>query len=212
MIPFAPAVLRIFVLTSLFVICAPMAGAAEWQFAPFVGYTFRGATTLVDLEDAAGQRRWNIGGIVRLVGDGPLGAEALFVHTPGFFERPEDAPIETRVTDSRTLALMGNAVLTTPRRWTQYGLRPYLSGGVGLLHASANDLQNVFPFDLNLLGINVGGGAVGFVSDRAGLRFDLRYFRKVHGPNPDDLEIPPTQFEPIRLRYWTGSIGIVFRY
>jgi hypothetical protein len=205
-------VLRALVVAGVLVVCTPTPGRAEWQFAPFLGYTFRGATTLVDLEDATGDRHWHLGGAARLLGDGPVGIEGLFIYTPRFFQRPEDAPIDARVTSSRTYALMGNAVLTTPRRWTQYGLRPYVSGGVGLLHASANDLQDNLPFDLNLVGMNVGGGAVGFITDRVGLRFDLRYLRKIHGPNPDDLEIPPTFFEPIRLRYWTGSIGIVFRY
>jgi hypothetical protein len=210
--PRVQAVLRIaaFVLS---IVCLPTYGAAEWQFAPFLGYTFGGATTIVDLEDAAGDRRWHIGGAARVVGEGPLGVEGLFVYTPGFFQRREAVPIEeARVTGSRTYALMGNAVLTTPHRGTQYGLRPYVSGGVGLLHASAYDLLDVVLFDLNLVGMNAGGGAVGFISDRVGLRFDLRYFRKIHGPDEEELEFPVTFFEPIRLRYWTGSVGIVFRY
>lgn len=209
--PALRAVLRTLVLAGL-LLSLPATGAAEWQFAPLLGYTFRGATTIVDLEGATGDRHWHLGGTARVVGDGPVGLETLFVYTPGFFQRPQDVPIDARVTSSRTFALMGNAVLTTPRRWAQYGLRPYVSGGVGLLHASANDLQDNLPVNLNLTGMNVGGGAVGFVTDRVGLRFDLRFFRKIHGPNPDDLEVPPTIFEPIRLQYWTGSVGLVIRY
>jgi hypothetical protein len=206
------AVLRPLAVAGLLVICTPDPGQAEWQFAPFLGYTFGGATTIVDLEDATGERRWNIGGAVRLVGDGPVGLEGLLVYTPRFFQRPEEAPIDTRVTSSRTYAMMGNVLLTAPRRWTQYGLRPYVSGGVGLLHASANDLQDGFPIDLNLLGMNAGGGAVGFLTDRVGLRFDLRHFRKIHGPDAEEVRPPVTFFEPIRLHYWTASVGLVVRY
>ncbi|MGH9373757.1 MAG: hypothetical protein ACRD15_19730 [Vicinamibacterales bacterium] len=205
----APQVLA---LTGLLVLTIARPSRAEWQFTPFVGYTFKGATTLLDFELGSEQTHWNFGGVVTFIGDSPFGVEAYFVRTPGFFENDEVVcPIETCNTSSRTYAVMGNAVLATPRHWNQYGLRPYLSGGVGLLHASRSTALNVFPIDLNLLGMNLGGGAVGFLSDRVGLRFDLRYFRKVQGPDEDELE-GPVAIGPIRLRYWTGSLGVVIRY
>ena len=52
--------------------------------------------------------------------------------------------------------------------------------------------------------MNVGGGAVGFLSDHVGVRFDLRYFRNIKGVSQEDLEdFPVTLGEPVRLRYWT---------
>jgi hypothetical protein len=62
--------------------------------------------------------------------------------------------------------------------------------------------------------MNLGGGAVGFVSDRVGLRFDLRYFRNIRGVDPEDLEVQVTLpvGAPIRLRYWTISTGVVIKY
>ncbi|MCA1562939.1 MAG: hypothetical protein LC804_22630 [Acidobacteria bacterium] len=65
---------------------------------------------------------------------------------------------------------------------------------------------NVFSLRQNGLGYNLGGGAVGFLSDRTGLRFDLRYLRM--RPKDD----PITFSEKVRLNYWTGSIGLVFRF
>ena len=53
---------------------------------------------------------------------------------------------------------MGNVVLATPRHWNRYGLRPSLSGGIGLMHAALDDQHQVFPFTLNLFGMNIGGG------------------------------------------------------
>lgn len=192
---------------------APAPAGAEWQFAPFLGFTLNGSTTLIDLEDATGRRHWNFGGAVTLLGDGPLGLEGYFVYTPAFFQREGGGTVVGReVVTSHTLALMGNAVLTTPRAWNRYGLRPYVSGGLGLLRASAEDQLNILPIRLDLLGINAGGGAVGFLSDRVGVRFDLRYFRKIQGPDVESLEVPITAGEPIRLRYWTTSIGVVVRY
>ena len=201
--------LRVPLLAALLVACAAAPCAAEWQLTPFLGYTFGGTTTLVELEGGAGKRHWHLGGAVTLLGDGPLGVEAIFIYTPGFFQQPERAPIDARITSSRSTALLGNIVLAAPRRWTQYGLRPYVSGGLGLLHASANDLLNIFPIDVDLLAMNAGGGAVGFVSDRVGLRFDLRYLRNIRGVAEEDLT---PAFGPVRLRYWTGSVGVVFRF
>lgn len=192
----------------------PATSAADWHLTPLIGYTFKGSTTLVDLKGAAEVRHWNYGGAVMLLGDGPVGLEAFFLHTPGFFQRGgEGLVVSFDVVSSRTDALMGNAVLTVPRRLNRYGLRPYVSGGLGLLHASSRDQLNVTPVRLNLLGMNVGAGAVGLLSDRVGLRFDLRYIRKVQGPDPEAIESPPVPPGlPIRLRYWTSTLGVVFRY
>lgn len=199
----------------LLVLLAPLNAAAEWQFAPIVGYTFRGSTTLLDFENAFPERHWHFGGAVTLVGEGPLGVEGFYLRTPNMFQNDEAncAATETCVTNDLSYALMGNAVLTIPRGWNRYGLRPFVSGGLGLVHASKTDQRNVLPADLNLLGMNVGGGAVGYFTDRVGARFDLRYFRNVRGVSQEDPEVPPTLGgEPVRLRYWALSIGVVFKY
>ncbi len=102
---------------------------------------------------------------------------------------------------------MGNVVLTTPRSWNEYGLRPFVSGGIGLLHATATDALEFTPVNTNLLGYNVGGGAVGFLNERAGLRFDLRYFSNLK-PSDD----PEIAIGRVHLSYWTGSVGVVLKY
>lgn len=185
---------------------------AEWHLTPLIGMTFKGDTTLADLgtidfEPASSKRHWNFGGALTLIGGGPLGVEALLIYTPGFFQS-DDGPELVR--ESRTVALMGNLVLATPRNWNEYGLRPYVSGGFGLLHASARDANEVdiFAKSANLFAYNAGGGAIGFLSERAGLRFDLRYFSHVRPV--EDLEI--ISFGPVKLSYWTASVGVVIRY
>lgn len=180
--------------------------SASWHFAPFVGITFLGRTSIVDLDNAVGRRHWNFGGTVTFVGGWPVAVETIFLYVPGLFERGESQTITT----SRSIALMGNIVLTTPRVWNEYGLRPFVSGGVGLLHTSVQDVSNIFPVRENLLGFNVGGGAVGFLTDRAGLRFDLRYYSNLQPSNESELGIPA--FGRVQLHYWTGTVGVVFRY
>ena len=150
-----------------------------------------------------------------MLGPGPFGVEGLFVNTLGFFEQenpPTTAGVPpVNIVKSRSIALMGNGVLAMPQRRTEYGLRPFLSGGIGLLHASATDFDGLTPVRTNLLGYNIGGGAVGFFTDRAGLRFDLRYFGtlKERDVKPNELiSVAPT----INLSYWTAGVGFVFRY
>jgi hypothetical protein len=184
--------------------------SAEWHLAPLAGLTFGGNSTIVDLFKGAGNVHWHFGGAATVIGAGPIGVEAVFFLTPSFFEQdPEGLSLDpglVQVTNSRVLALMGNVVIAAPRGWNEYGLRPFVSGGLGLIRTSGTDTLNVFPLRQNGLGYNLGGGAVGFLTDRTGLRFDLRYFRM----RPKDG--PITVSEKLRLSYWTGSIGLVFRF
>jgi hypothetical protein len=180
----------------------PRIAAAEWQMTPMVGFTFSGETSLIDLEHGAEKVHRQLGGSVTLLGGGMFGAEGVFVYTPGFFKGDSSG----LVAHSRNLALMGNVVLTAPRRWTEYGLRPFVSGGIGLMHASAADEANNLPVSKSCAGFNVGGGAIGFLSERVGLRFDLRYFANIHRTYEG-----PIALAPLHIRYFTASVGIVFR-
>lgn len=172
---------------------------------PMLGLTMLGSTTLSDPQAATDQRHWNFGGSVSWLSRGILGAEALAVWTPGFFER-DDVQVPG-IRSSRTVSLMANVVVTAPQRWTEYSLRPYVSGGLGLMHiAKTDEPEGLFTVDLNVAGFNVGGGAVGFLSERVGLRFDIRY----HGVlNPSDQG--PISIGDANLRYVTTSVGLVFR-
>jgi len=209
---------RLLALWGLLTVLYPGAAAAEWQFAPFVGVMFKGGSNLFDPDalDAISKGHWNLGGTVRLVGAGPIGVEALLLYVPGVFQTSDteplfpDRPASSAVSSSYGLALMGNVVLTTPRAWNEYGLRPFVSGGGGLLRAVHDD--GVFPVRASLLGYNVGGGAVGFLTDRVGLRFDVRYFRHIPpGPEPGE-HTPVAVGDRVRLHFWTASVGVVIKY
>ena len=194
---------RLLALCCIFLLAPARNAAAEWHITPMVGLTMLGSTTLTDPELATDKRHWNLGGSVSLLGSGILGAEVMTIWTPGFFER-DDLDI---VLNSRTVSLMANVVITAPQRWTEYSLRPYVSGGLGLIHVVKTDNpEGLFPVNLNLAGFNVGGGAVGFLTQRTGLRFDFRYHSLL---NPSDHG--PISIGDVNLRYVTASIGIVFR-
>jgi hypothetical protein len=184
----------------LVVLVLPHPAAAEWHFTPMLGATFFGKTNIPDPDLATEKVHRNFGGSVALLGGGILGAEGLVVWTPGLFTGELEL-----VRKSRSIAMMGNVVLTTPRRWTEYGLRPFVSAGFGVVSASMTDFAGLFPIDSDIPGFNIGGGAVGFLSERTGLRFDWRYYSSL------------TRYEtvsadgPFSMRYMTASVGLVLR-
>ena len=185
------------------IVGSPPPVQAEWHFTPIAGFTMFGNTSVFDAEDATNKRHFNVGGSVSLLGSGIFGAEVLTIWTPGFFQHGDVDLIDS----SRTITGMANVVVTTPRRWTEYGLRPFVSGGFGLMHARASSTENVFPIVVDTAGFNIGGGAIGFLTDRTGLRFDVRYHSTLNRMDDDDVP----SIGPVHLRYVTASIGIVFR-
>lgn len=165
-----------------------------------VGTTFLGETSLVDSDLASGNVHRNFGGSVALLGNGVFGVEGLVVWTPGFFTgRPEGL-----VKRSRSIETMGNVMVTTPRRWTEYSLRPFISGGLGVIHTSRT--ENVFPDNRSIPAFNIGGGAIGFLSKRTGLRFDLRYNSSLARSDEG-----PVAIGRVHIRYMTASVGVVLR-
>ena len=206
---------RLFLVACAAVLLTPARAGAEWHFTPMGGYTMFGNTSFVDPEQGTGKRHLHAGGSVAWLSRGIFGLEALGIWTPEFFEGKQSLLGSIDAIDSsRTVSLMGNVVLTLPQRWTEYGLRPFVSGGWGLLHSSTRSARSaggalapgdVFTFDVNLSGFNVGGGAIGFISPRTGVRFDVRYHSTLRrtGDAPS--------FGPAHLRYMTASLGVVLR-
>ena len=188
--------------------CASEA-AAEWHFVPMAGLTMFGSTSMFDPESGTGRRHLNAGATVSWLSRGIFGVEAMTIWTPNFFAGELESEFldadanRSLVESSRALSLMTNVVVTLPQRWTEYGLRPFISGGFGLMHART--ISEVFPTTVNVRGINIGGGAVGFLTNDTGLRFDVRYHSTLNR-----LEGAPA-FGDAHLRYVTASIGLVIR-
>jgi hypothetical protein len=205
---------RALVLACALIVAAPAAASAEWHITPMVGLTFAGKTTIVDPDEGTGKRHPNVSGSVALLGGGLFGVEGIVSLTPRFFQsgdesilfRPGgDSPL---VNGSRVLTLMGNVVVAAPQKWTEYFLRPFVSGGFGVMRVSKGETFDIFPTTLNLAGYNIGGGAVGFLTRRTGVRFDLRYYSTIKGTDHG----PITLGDPlVRVRYMTLSVGVVIR-
>lgn len=198
---------RVLALSGILLLAVARPAGAEWHFTPMVGLTMFGNTSLFDPEAATGKIHRQFGGSVSWFGGGLLGVEGLVTWTPGLFDGDNITfPIpQELVTRSRSIVGMGNIVLTLPRRWTEYGLRPFFSGGLGVMRVSKEDI-GLFPVALNLPAFNVGGGAIGFFSSRTGVRFDVRYHSTLGGTDHGPISVGL-----VHLRYMTASVGVVFR-
>lgn len=185
-------------------LCASVADArADVLFTAFVGSEFGGRTTLLDLDiGAAEEKHWIFGGSAAWLSDHVLGAEAEFATIPGFFESSSGTGL---VLGSRVTTLSGNVIAALPLAVTRESLRPYVTGGFGLMRASIEDRLNLNESS-NWPALQLGAGAIGFVSDRAGVRFDLRHSRALS--RDTTLRGERTS----KLSFWRATVGVTFRY
>jgi hypothetical protein len=204
--------LRALVVSCACLVAVPATAAAEWHITPMVGLTFAGKTTITDLDEGTGKRHPNLAVSVALLGAGVVAVEGIATMTPGFFQSGEESGLfppsqqNSFVEKSRLSSIMGNVVVTVPRRWTEYFLRPFVSGGFGLIRPSKLETGGVFSTTTNLLGYNIGGGAIGFITRGTGVRFDIRYNSTVRGTDHGPIAVGD-----VHLRYMTASIGVVIR-
>ena len=174
---------------------------ADFFFTPFAGIKFAGDAGIFDPDEGASNTRFTLGGMAGVLGDGMLGVEADIAYVPRFFERSTGV----LVSRSHVFTMMGNVIVAMPRAVTGYSLRPFVSGGAGLMHLRISDVLEVAPLDTNLFGVNVGGGAVGPLNDSLDVRFELRWFKSVTTGNETPL-LPRSA-----LSFWRAAIGLTIQ-
>ena len=199
--------------------CAlPASAAADWYFTPFIGWDFKVSTTLPDLDyldcdntqgcETQGRRKTTFGGAVAFI-KGFVGLEAEYAFAPAFFRNPNTSP--PLVAGSHLQTFTGSLVVTTPLAWTRESLRPYIVVGAGWMNAEAEFISNAggpsrFIIHEDRPALTVGGGAIGMLGNRTGLRFDLRRTSFLHG------QTAPGSFIGTELALWRGTVGVTLRY
>jgi opacity protein-like surface antigen len=158
--------------------------AADVVFTPFLGPTFGGQTL---------DERLNFGASLGIQGDGVLGFEVDFGHSPNFFGR---FPFGT-FDGGRVTTFAGNLILGSPLGVG--GVSPYATAGLGLMRLHVNGAAALTRTDAVA---NIGAGLTGLVSENVGLRADVRYFR-----NFDRIE----ELNLGHFDFWRGTVGITFR-
>jgi hypothetical protein len=181
---------------------APAFAQTDLLIIPFVGGKFAGHTSIAIGEPTVGQKKITFGLSAMLLTDKFLGVEADLEQTPQFF----GPGFRETVTSSGVTTLTGNVIIALPRAITQESLRPYIVAGVGLMHARVSTTAGLLDTKSNLLGLDIGGGALGMISPRAGARFELRHFKNITN-DTGAVSIGGT-----RLSFWRVTAGLVLRY
>jgi hypothetical protein len=187
---------------------------AEWLVVPALGAAFAGETNLIDLELAAATgAKLTYQGSVLWLGEGwfgPLnkgfvvGVEGEVAAVPSFLGEGG------LLTSSNVITAMGSVVIAAPLSLTGHSLRPYAAAGFGLIRVTTDDILNVFEYAENLTGLRLGGGAIGFVTDTVGVRWDISYIRTLKGLGDPDNNAIGSQSRS--LSFWRGSMGLVLRF
>lgn len=191
---------RIIALAVAFAAVHPAAASADWFITPFLGIKFASSTSIVDLELGASNPKMTLGVSATILSDRILGIEGELGYYPRFFERSGGSGLVVR---SNVTTLFGNVVFAVPRAITRDSLRPYALAGVGLIHVGIDDLLGLLPVDTNLVGFGIGGGALGRLTNRTSVRFEVRHIRNLVPPN----ETVPG-FGAIQIKYWRATVGV----
>jgi hypothetical protein len=159
---------------------------AETLLSPAVGLAFSGST-----DDS----RITYGG--SLVFKGAVAGFGIdFGYTPDFYGGG--------LGNNNLVTLMGNLVVMSPGP-----LRIFGSAGLGLVKSRVEDATGLFEVDSNELGLGVGGGLIWLPGNGSvGIHGELRYFRGLTDPEPDD----EWDVDLDDLSFWRGQVGITFRF
>jgi len=190
-------VLKLLVVTAaVAMIWAPLDARAEGYVSPWVGVQFGS-----DFNNG----RAGFGADAGYMGAGIIGGELDFGYSPSFFGTQNDFGNNT------VINLMGNVIIGVPIGGTHgAGIRPYVTGGVGLLRTQIDGgtLANVSSSN-NQWGWNLGAGVMGYFNDHVGLRGDVRYLRGFEDLNTGNQVIDLNGAN--QLHFCRTSFGVVLR-
>lgn len=172
------------------ILAAPATGAAQTILTPFAGVT--------TAKDSPGER-FTGGASVLFMGN-VAGLELDMGITPDFFANHSSGLFnDSNVTTLSANLLFGVGVGP---------VRPYVTGGAGLLRTSIDSASNLFD-DLSEtdFGVNAGGGIILMVSEHVGVRGDARYFRSLQNIDVGDLSVSLGNFD-----FWRVYGGLSFAF
>jgi hypothetical protein len=137
----------------------------------------------------------------------PIGVDLDVVYAPSFFGNAG------RYGENSVTSVMGNVMLAGGGG-RRYGFgrrrgasaRPYVSGGVGVLHeiSTVGDAR----VGNNDLGVNLGAGVMAFSRSGVGVRADVRYFRNL--VTTETADTGAVDFGA--FHFWRASLGVVLGF
>lgn len=196
------------ILVAIIILLAPPPARGDWFLVPAAGLSFASDTNLVDLERAAGGTKVSLHAAVLWLSDGWLGLDGEVSYIPGFFDSEDQDATARLVTKSSVTTVMGSVVIAAPLNLTGNSLRPYAIAGFGLIRASTRDLLGAFPLDEKLMGLRIGGGAMGPLTDTIGVRWEVSRVRTLKGQSGES----GVTFGSRSLSLWRATLGFTFRF
>jgi hypothetical protein len=193
---------RIIAIALVAIALAPAPARADILFIPFFGVNAGGDSgkTIANAFDSS-QHNW--GASLAFMGGGVFGFEGDLGYSPDFYGK-------TDIGGSRIFTATGNLILGIPFGGQQgFGIRPYGLVGAGLLQSKSDFGTELVEVDENDVTWSAGGGVLLFFGTRAGIRFDVRYFKTFN-----DLEILGIQIaeSPGKIDFTRTSLGVVVRF
>lgn len=174
------------------VLAVPAIARAEGYVSPFIGPNFG---------NNSGDGRTNFGVDFGWMGKGIAGGELDFGYAPNFFGSPGGFG------DNHVLTAMANLIVGVPVGGShEAGWRPYGTLGFGLVRTQVTGgVNGLEKINDNNGGLNAGAGLMGYFSEHAGLRGDVRYFRTFAEAPKDTLQFGAFHF-------WRGTVGVLLRW
>lgn len=187
-------------LMPVFALCllvvAPRAAQAQGSyFTPYIGSSFDSS-----FDDFDFGTKLHYGAQLTWLGSSGIGFEVDFGYAPTFF-KPGDDNFFDLDSEGSVTTLMGNLVLGGGGG----GVKPYVSGGMGLMRSNIDTPSELFDFEDNGWGVNVGGG-LRIGSQRLAVKGDLRYFRQL-----SDLGAI-NDFDLGDFHFWRATGGVSFGF
>ena len=177
---------------------------ADWFVTPFAGGNFGAATDqpLFGKTDAmTNPATWGVTG--GWTGGGWFGVDGDLAYAPRFFDSDNGFLTKRSVT-----TVMANARVAVPFGGRGGSLRPYVSGGAGLLRPHLAEAGDGAVVEGNRFAWNVGGGVTGFVNNHVGITGDIRYLRAID--KNEEPTVFGVQFDG--LDFWRGAVGVTLKW
>ena len=193
---------RVITTALIAIMLAPLPARADSMLIPFFGVNF-GGDSGKKFSEGFDTSQFNWGVSFAFMGGGFFGVEGDFGFSPDFYGK-------TDLGGSSAFTATGNLLVGIPFGGQQgFGVRPYGLVGAGLLRSKSDFGTEIADIDENNVTWSAGGGVLLFFGTKAGLRFDVRYFKTI-----DDLEIVgiPIAQSPGKVDFTRGSLGFVFRF
>ena len=165
----------------------------------------------VSFASPSAQPRPNLVADVGWLAREPIGVELDISYAPKFFKN------DGSLTENSLTSVMGNVIVAGfdrdrrgffVRRRQSLTLRPFISGGFGLISETVATAAPSFSVSNHHLGVNVGIGLMAVSRRSFGMRAEVRYVQDLVGTQSGNA----TGIDFGSLHFVRASLGIVFAF